>query len=213
MSAVYVVRTAVLPDGDADFNAWQDDEHLGALLALPGYLGAQRFVDAADPTRYLNVWRLTSPEVFGGPLHEQASHTPWFWRLRPYCTVHVDFGRESPGGDLPEPDLPEADLGEAPWRAGVTGLVVDREQPGSSRLDDGYRQRLAACSEVAQVVRLDPLPADPAADRRSLPAAPVLLSYLTAAATLPAPPEGVQRRRYRARNGYLAAPADPAGRA
>ena len=55
MSIVYLLCTYVTPAGEEDFNRWQQVEHIPALLAVPGYLGVQRFVAKDSPGAYLNV--------------------------------------------------------------------------------------------------------------------------------------------------------------
>lgn len=38
-----VVLTNAAPGKDAEFNAWYDNRHVQDVLAIPGFLGAQRF--------------------------------------------------------------------------------------------------------------------------------------------------------------------------
>jgi hypothetical protein len=202
MTVVYIVRTHVLPAGDENFNRWQNEEHMAALLPLPGYLGVQRFVAAANPSDYLNVWRLAPENAFGTDQYDQASHTPWYHALRPVCAVHVDFGVEDTWG---EPH------GVAPWRDHVVGLVVERPNPatgaaGPGLSDQQHLAALAAHPAIAHVIRLDPLTDDPALARRSAPPSSVLLCYLNASVperSLPPVAEGIERRDYRPLTPYL----------
>ncbi|WP_327752226.1 hypothetical protein VVT58_17665 (plasmid) [Sphingobium sp. SJ10-10] len=48
---VYVVHTRPLPGREDDFNKWYSDQHLADVVALPGFVAAQRFriADPADP--------------------------------------------------------------------------------------------------------------------------------------------------------------------
>ncbi len=39
----YVVETDVLPEHEAEFNRWYDDEHLPGLAAVPGTARASRY--------------------------------------------------------------------------------------------------------------------------------------------------------------------------
>ncbi|MBP6707318.1 MAG: hypothetical protein KA134_08465, partial [Achromobacter sp.] len=40
----YIVETDVLPEAEADLNAWYDQEHLPGLAAVPGTVRALRYV-------------------------------------------------------------------------------------------------------------------------------------------------------------------------
>ena len=77
----------VLPEGEADFNAWYDEEHIPRLSAVPGCLSARRFriVTAVSEGshRYLALYRLTSPEVCSSKAWEEAAVTPWTIKVRP----------------------------------------------------------------------------------------------------------------------------------
>ena len=203
MATVYIVRSTVDPAADAEFGRWQDREHVPGLLTVPGYVGAQRFICATDPTRYLNVWRLSSPEAFMSPAYERASFTPWFRTIRPSYTVHVDFSVEDDWG---------GPHGLAAWRAEVGGLAIDRSdtdahsQPPES---DPDLARLAAHPGVAHVICLNPMVESPALSPPSAPPARVVLEYLRRTAVaeeLPPAPRGIERRLYRALGPYLAAP-------
>ena len=77
----------VLPEAEADFNAWYDEEHVPRLSAVPGCLSARRFriVTAVSEgsQRYLALYRLTSPEVCSSKAWEEAAVTPWTEKIRP----------------------------------------------------------------------------------------------------------------------------------
>ena len=77
----------VVPEAEADFNAWYDEEHVPRLSAVPGCLSARRFriVNAVSEGahRYLALYRLTSPEVCSSKAWEEAALTPWTLKIRP----------------------------------------------------------------------------------------------------------------------------------
>ena len=77
----------VLPEAEADFNAWYDEEHVPRLSAVPGCLSARRFriVSALSEGshRYLALYHLTSPEVCSSKAWEEAAVTPWTLKIRP----------------------------------------------------------------------------------------------------------------------------------
>lgn len=61
----YLVLTNPADGEDEAFNAWYDDRHLGDVLAIPGFVAAQRFRIAPEtagkesPWRYLAVFELS----------------------------------------------------------------------------------------------------------------------------------------------------------
>jgi hypothetical protein len=69
MMAIYNVHVFINPFAgrDAEFNAWYDAEHVPDVLALPGFLRAERFAVhplGDEPMRYLTVYEVEaeSPE-------------------------------------------------------------------------------------------------------------------------------------------------------
>ena len=78
----------VVPEAEADFNAWYDEEHIPRLSAVPGCLLARRFrIDNAvgeGNHRYVALYHLTSPEVCASKAWEEAAVTPWTLRIRPH---------------------------------------------------------------------------------------------------------------------------------
>lgn len=202
MGVVYIVRTLVQSGHEGEWSRWQEEEHIRQLLALPGYLGMQRFAELGRPCSYLNIWRLSHRDAQGTSEYRAASLTPWFDRIRPFYDVEVDFSVEA---------WPADSLHVAPWRDSVARLAVDRAKPGGDvsaaqlALDDPYRQSLATADGVARVIRLERLSADPSPDLRSA-ASDVLLTYLgvlpAAETRLPSPPAFVERRLYTAIGPY-----------
>jgi hypothetical protein len=78
----------VVPEHEADFNAWYDQEHLPALLAVPGTITARRFKSRAGSHKYLAVYHLTSPDVVTTDAWKKAVDTPWTARQRPNYLDH-----------------------------------------------------------------------------------------------------------------------------
>ena len=91
--ALLVNAMNVAPGGEADFNAWYDEEHLPALAKVPGTLAARRYrarEGAVGVTqRYVAVYHLTSPDVTRGDAWKKAVDTPWTARVRPHFRDHV----------------------------------------------------------------------------------------------------------------------------
>ena len=77
----------VTAEAEDDFNAWYDEEHLPALLAVPGTLSARRYragVDAEGTHRYVAIYHLTAPEVTQSEAWKTAVDTPWSAQVRPH---------------------------------------------------------------------------------------------------------------------------------
>ncbi|PPR63788.1 MAG: hypothetical protein CFH10_00416 [Alphaproteobacteria bacterium MarineAlpha4_Bin2] len=78
----------VAPEGDADFNAWYDEEHLPALAAVPGTLAARRYrarLDDPDRTHeYVAIYHLASADVTRSKAWEKAVDTPWSAKVSPH---------------------------------------------------------------------------------------------------------------------------------
>jgi hypothetical protein len=76
-----------VPEAEADFNAWYDQEHVPALAAVPGCLSARRFrirnAASEGNHRYLALYHLSSPEVQTSEAWRKAVDTPWTHRIRP----------------------------------------------------------------------------------------------------------------------------------
>lgn len=77
----------VAPEGEDEFNAWYDQEHIPALAAVPGTIAARRFRAAAGRTsthQYVAIYHLESPEVTRSAAWRDAVETPWTQQVRPY---------------------------------------------------------------------------------------------------------------------------------
>lgn len=96
----YVVATDVLPEMDADFNAWYEQEHLPGLAAVPGTVCAARYVDPAGSPRYHACYDLASAQAFGSPRWLAVRATDWSSRVRPAFrhTQRMMFQRVVPAG-------------------------------------------------------------------------------------------------------------------
>jgi hypothetical protein len=77
----------VVPEAEADFNAWYDEEHLPALARVPGTLAARRYLSAgagSGSQRYVAIYHLESPAVAVSAAWKRAVDTPWSERVRPH---------------------------------------------------------------------------------------------------------------------------------
>ncbi|WP_407655746.1 hypothetical protein [Azohydromonas lata] len=80
----YIVATDVLPQHEADFNAWYEQEHLPGLAAVPGTVQAARYVrvEGTGP-RYHACYDLADRAAFNSPAWLAVRGTPWSSRVRP----------------------------------------------------------------------------------------------------------------------------------
>jgi hypothetical protein len=77
----------VTPEGEDDFNAWYDEEHLVALGRVPGVLAARRYRSTAaggGTHRYVAIYHLEFAEVARSAAWKAAADTPWSARVRPH---------------------------------------------------------------------------------------------------------------------------------
>jgi len=95
------VETDVLPEHEADFNAWYDQEHLAGLAAVPGTVSAARLLDPQGHPRYHACYELATRETFGSPAWLAVRGTAWSSRIRPSFrnTTRTLFERWSGAGD------------------------------------------------------------------------------------------------------------------
>jgi hypothetical protein len=80
------------PEGEEDFNAWYEEEHLPALAAVPGTMCARRYVAAhGSPSthKYMAVYHLEDPEVTRSGAWKKAVETPWTEKVRPHMRDRV----------------------------------------------------------------------------------------------------------------------------
>ena len=77
----------VTAEGEDEFNAWYDQEHIPALAGVPGTLAARRFKAADGRTsthQYVAIYHLKSPDVTRTDAWREAVETPWTQRVRPH---------------------------------------------------------------------------------------------------------------------------------
>jgi len=65
---LYVVRVAVDPSVEEEWNAWYDGEHLPQILACPGFLRGSRFLSAdAEGRDYMTIYAIAGPSALATP--------------------------------------------------------------------------------------------------------------------------------------------------
>lgn len=60
---LYIVAMDVDPDKETRFNKWYNEEHVPALLKVPGVLGAYRYVSLEGRPKYTAIYELDNPSV------------------------------------------------------------------------------------------------------------------------------------------------------
>jgi hypothetical protein len=94
----YVVEADVLPENDAQLNAWYQDEHLPGLASVPGTIRAARYRrthPASGLPKYYACYDLISLDVTKTEPWLAVRHTAWSDVVRPMFlnTVRTEFIR------------------------------------------------------------------------------------------------------------------------
>ena len=79
-----MVAINVANEKEDDFNAWYTEEHIPALLEVPGVLSARRYKSCEGTHRYVAIYQLLKPEVTKTDAWSNAINTPWSSRIRPH---------------------------------------------------------------------------------------------------------------------------------
>ena len=53
---LYMVRMDVDPGVESDFNAWYNDEHIPALLQVPGVIAAYRYESVEGTPKFVAIY-------------------------------------------------------------------------------------------------------------------------------------------------------------
>lgn len=85
---VYVALIEIPSELEDEFNRLYDEEHLPALLEVPGVRSATRYrLESADTDqipRYMAVYEVDGPDIAGGPAWRAASDQgEWVTQIRP----------------------------------------------------------------------------------------------------------------------------------
>ena len=84
---LYIAAMDVDPEKEDDFNEVYDTEHVPALLAVPGVLGATRYQALEGSPKYIAVYEIENPDV---PMSDAwvaaAESGRWPGEIRPFCS-------------------------------------------------------------------------------------------------------------------------------
>jgi hypothetical protein len=102
----YVVEADVLPENEAQLNAWYQDEHLPGLASVPGTIRAARYRrthPASGLPQYYACYDLESFDVTKSAPWLAVRHTAWSDIVRPMFlnTVRTEFIRANRRGVQP----------------------------------------------------------------------------------------------------------------
>lgn len=124
MAGLLILWNRIESGDDAEFNAWYEEEHLQERLSVPGFLGARRYRDAADPLAYCALYETTDVAVLDSAAYRArlADPTP---RTRAIMPRFLDMTRaacrvvrDSAPGQPAAAHLLVVSL-RAPWLDGV----------------------------------------------------------------------------------------------
>lgn len=65
--AVLLMMIDVKPEDESEFNRWYDEEHIPELMALPGFLSAERFEVEGEGAKYLAIYELANTAALESP--------------------------------------------------------------------------------------------------------------------------------------------------
>jgi len=69
---LYMVRMDVDAAEEERFNEWYNNEHIPALLKVPGVLGAYRYVSLEGEPKYIAVYELERSDVLSSEAWKKA---------------------------------------------------------------------------------------------------------------------------------------------
>ena len=94
-----VVGHDVPADREEEYNAWYETEHIPAIMQVPGFVTARRFVavksvpakasSGSPAPKYLAVYDLESKDALQSEAFAKARNTPWSDRVRGFITPRL----------------------------------------------------------------------------------------------------------------------------
>jgi hypothetical protein len=79
---VLLVRMAIPPQHEAEFNDWYNTDHVPALTGVPGVYGARRYRATAGSPTYLAMYEMAHADVRTSEAWRMAADSPWTLRMR-----------------------------------------------------------------------------------------------------------------------------------
>ncbi len=78
---------------EEEFDCWNDEEHVPALLRVPGFRAARRYRSAGDPQRFLGMYELASLTAYESPERAAVMETERTWRIAPHVQAQRVFAQ------------------------------------------------------------------------------------------------------------------------
>ena len=82
-TGMMMVFADIPADKEDDFNRWYNEEHLAALLSVPGVLNAARYEAVKSGPKHLACYELESPAVVESDAFKVRPRTAWGGRVSP----------------------------------------------------------------------------------------------------------------------------------
>ena len=82
-----IVRIDVGPEMEGEFNRWYNEEHIPALLKVPGVLWAKRAINTGKGAKYIAVYEHENIDVQNSEAYRKATQTEWTRRLQPHFSI------------------------------------------------------------------------------------------------------------------------------
>ena len=97
---MFLVRMDIPPEKEAEFNELYNNEHIPAILKVPGVLSATRYENVAEgEPKYAAVYEIESADLPNSEAWRKASGSgEWRHRIRPYAInrSHIIYKRIYP---------------------------------------------------------------------------------------------------------------------
>ena len=93
-NSLYLVQMDIPVELEEDFNRIYNDQHIPAILTVPGVVSCKRYKlqrsDTEGVPRYLAVYEVQSPDIPGNAAWTEASDTgDWATRIRPHVIGRI----------------------------------------------------------------------------------------------------------------------------
>src|SRR6266542_5871103 len=79
------------PEFEAEFNGWYDNEHIAERMALPGFLGARRYINLRDGPKYIAIYELEDLGAMTSDAYQKvrSNPTPLTRKVGAFVTTNI----------------------------------------------------------------------------------------------------------------------------
>jgi hypothetical protein len=96
---ICVVCIDVEAEWEEELDRWYTEEHIPALMEVPGYLKAERFRAVEGEPKYMAWYELETLEAYRSLAHDIAIDTPWTHRMREHFKSDIALFTQMEGAD------------------------------------------------------------------------------------------------------------------